>query len=71
MGRLHVSLTYRLSIKGWPRKNFLKMGRRTKKFEKPCRSQPCVKAPTRGTNFVLSLVKFKTTFVFQSRNAVR
>jgi len=34
MGRLHVSLTSRLSIKGSPRKNCLKMGRRTKKFEK-------------------------------------
>jgi len=35
MGRLHVSLTSRLSTKGSPRKKFLKMGRRTKKFEKP------------------------------------
>ena len=31
-----MSLTSRLSIKGSPRKNVLKMGRRTKKFEKPC-----------------------------------
>jgi len=34
MGRLHVSLISRLSVKGSPRKNVFKMGRRTKKLEK-------------------------------------
>jgi len=36
MGRLHASLTSKLSIKGSPRKTFYEMGRRTAKFEKPC-----------------------------------
>jgi len=40
------------------------MGHSTKTFEKPCCSQLYVKVPTRRTNFVLSLVKFKTTFAF-------
>jgi len=35
-GRLHVSLTSRLSIKSSHKKPVLKVGRRTKKFEKPC-----------------------------------
>ena len=35
MRRLHVSLTSRQSIKGSHKKTFYKMGRRTKKFEKP------------------------------------
>ena len=40
MGRLHVPLTSRLSIKGSPRENFLKMGSQNKKFEKPWFIQP-------------------------------
>ena len=36
IGRLHVSLTSRLSIKGPRRKNYFKMRPQNKKFEKPC-----------------------------------
>jgi len=59
MGHLHVSLMSRISIKGSPRKNFLKMGSQNKKFEKPCfrETQPISRAtiPSLFLRFVLIL----------------
>jgi len=39
MGRSHVSLKYKLSMKGSQRKKKFNMGGRTKKFEMPCPRQ--------------------------------
>jgi len=41
LGGLHVSLTSasRLSMKGSHRQTFFQMGRRSKRFEKPCSKQ--------------------------------